>query len=314
MPIFSQTNNIIECFETEAAIGVRLSSNNDTITIIPSTFDYIDIIDSMEMIEARRYSLVPGDSTKRLPAPVIEYYTFNGDLMFRNINLLLDADTDGIFCTEYQKRYFTQEMDIALMMKEALKEKENGRRREAYQKFMAIYRKYPNFELAKESANEIKATIHQERIQTIQQMNRESAERAAAYQQLAASLQQLSSTIAQLNNKPQANTKIYTASTSSQTDQEPTSSDNKEIKYKRYSSTTKTTKSANRKSSISHRSKFWCFEKKLQKCTLCNGSGKCVWCYDGGNHIIGGSGYKICKYCKGSNLCQRCKGAKQIYL
>lgn len=326
--LFSQTNNILEPFESDGAIGVRLlSSDNSSTTIVSPTFDYIEIMDSTELIEARRYSLVAGDSTKRLPAPVIEYYTLDGNLRYRNINLLLDADTDGSYCKEYQKRYFSVEMDIALLMKDALKEKEMGRRREAYQKFMAIYQKYPDFELAKTSADNIKASIRAERLQTIDQMNREAAEREAAYQQLSASLQQLSATIGQIANSGQHQVVSRQVATSSRqqsasTNQETSSSDryDTKVKYKRYSSTasSKTTQSAKTtksSSSSSQRGHTWCYDKKLERCTLCLGSGTCNFCYDGGNHIVSakGNGYRVCRYCKGTNICQRCKGAKQIY-
>lgn len=318
--LFSQTNNILEPFETDGAFGVRLlSSDNSSTTIVSPTFDYIEIMDSTELIEARRYSLVPGDSTKRLPAPVIEYYTLDGNLKYRNINLLLEADTDGSYCKEYQKRYFSVEMDIALLMKDALKEKEMGRRREAYQKFMAIYQKYPNFELAKTSADNIKASIRTQRLQTIDQMNREAAEREAAYQQLSASLQQLSATIGQLANSGQHQVASRQVSTINHQQSEPaiheTSSssrnDNK-TKYRRYGSassnkTTQATKTTKSSRSSSQRGHMWCYDKKLERCTLCLGSGTCNFCR--GGRING----FVCKTCCGTNICKRCNGAKQIY-
>lgn len=301
----------ITVFEENGAFGAQLTHEDSTLTIVPSTYDYVEILDSAKLIEARRYSLTPGDSTTKLPAPVIEFYNFEGNLKLRNINLLVEADKSGYYCREYQKRYFSAEMDIAIMLGDAANEKTNGRRREAYQKYMEIYRKYPNFDYAKNAADEIKASIRNERQATIAQMQREEAERQAAMQALSASLQQLGNNIGQQiaahRHRPSAQ-KRTPAHGSSGTQKSATSHNSSSTSQKH--TTTSARNTTAKKTQNTGRSKggeVWCFDKKLVKCTLCNGTGKCSFCYQG--KVKG----RTCSTCSGSNVCKRCHGTKQIY-
>ena len=303
-------NDSITIFEENGALGVQLSYEDSTQTIVPSTYDYVEILDSAKLIEARRYSLTPGDSTTKLPAPVIEFYNFEGNLILRNINLLVEADKSGYYCREYQKRYFSAEMDIAIMMGDAAKEKTNGRRREAYQKYMEIYRKYPNFDYAKNAADEIKASIRNERQATIARMQQEEAERQAAIQALSASLQQLGNTIGQQiaahQRRPSAQRRTPTHS-SSNTQKSATSHNSNPTNQKHTATSARNTTAKKTQNTSRTKGGIWCYDKKLVKCTLCNGSGKCTFCYHG---KVNG---RTCIYCSGSNVCKRCHGTKQIY-
>lgn len=311
--IEAQTYNIIE---ENGAYGVEeLFEGDSSSIIIQPIYDYIEILDSAQLIEARRYSLIPGDSTYKLPAPVIEYYNINGDIVQRNVNQLLEADKDGTFCREYQKRYFSTEMDVAIMTKEAINEKIKGRRREAYQKYMEIYRKYPSLEFAKEAANDIKSSIRNDRQEVLAQMAQEAAEIHAAMEQLSASLQQLSNTIGQISaSRQKTHTSRPVQTRSKEVAQNTsTSSNNKTTRHNHKTTKSKITETQKEKNSSQNSSKgsMWCFNKEWVKCTLCNGSGKCVFCTGRGKIV----GYVIrtCDSCHGSGTCSRCKGTKQIY-
>lgn len=298
-------NDSIIIFE-EGGFGVKRSSKDSTQIIVPPTYDYVELLDSVNLIEVRRYSLTPGDSTKKLPAPVIEFYDFDGDLTLRNINLLVEADESGYYCREYQKRYFSAEMDIALMVRDAANEKINGRRREAYRKYMEIYRKYPNFDYAKNAADNIKESIRDEREATIAQMQQEEAERKAAVEALQASLQQLGNAIGQTSvQKHSPSAQRRTQAHSSSNTQKRTTSNNSSTNQRRTTSANSTT---TKKAPYNSKSVYiWCYDKKLVKCTLCNGSGNCTFCH--GGKVNGFT----CRTCGGSNVCKRCHGAKQIY-
>lgn len=309
-----KTYNIIE---ENGAYGVeKIFEGDSSSIIIQPTYDYIEILDSAQLIEARRYSLIPGDSTYRLPGPVIEYYNISGDILQRNVNQLLEADKDGTFCREYQKRYFSTEMDVAIMTKEAITEKIKGRRREAYQKYMEIYRKYPSLEFAKKAANDIKASIRNDRQEVLAQMAQEEAERRAAMEQLSASLQQLSNTIAQISASRQRTHTSRPAQTRSKevAQSTSTSSNNKSTRYNQKTATkskiTETQKEVN-SSKKSSKGSTWCFNKEWVKCTLCNGSGRCVFCSGRGKIVSYVT--RTCDSCHGSGTCSRCKGTKQIY-
>lgn len=305
----TKENTSLTVLKKNSAYGVKQIVNGNASVLIEPTYDYVNIIDSINMIEVRRYCLTPGDTLKRLPAPVIEFYDLEGNFLQRNVSMLIEADPNETMCRAYQKQYFSPEMDIALMTKEAMKELSVNRRREAYQKYMAIYKKYPKFEHAKNEADKIKQAIHDERLEVRAQLSRERAEQQAALKDLAVSLQSLSNSLAQIQTSRQSSSSTSSTTRTTKTTQtanrttKSTSSTNRSASSTSASRQQKTTRP-----SSSNKSHFWSLEKKRIKCTLCNGSGKCS-CHNGKilGHVI-----RECNSCKGSGICPRCKGAKTI--
>ena len=163
---------------------------------------------------------------------------------------------------------------------------------------MEIYRKYPNFDYAKNAADNIKESIRDEREATIAQMQQEEAERKAAVEALQASLQQLGNAIGQTSvQKHSPSAQRRTQAHSSSNTQKRTTSNNSSTNQRRTTSANSTT---TKKAPYNSKSVYiWCYDKKLVKCTLCNGSGNCTFCH--GAKVNGFT----CGTCGGSNVCKR---------
>lgn len=307
---------IIEIIGKESFYGVGIYENGNEILVVDSIYDGVTILDEMQMIEAMQYHLVPGDSTTKMPAPVVLYYNYEGELVSRNISLLFEADTDDRFCSRYADKYNVPELKAGVMFREAMAFELAGKNREAYQKYLAISKKYPEMTLAQEKADEIMQNMRDRQAYARQQIAEERARAeafAASMQELAASINQLGNTIQAASNSRHRHTSApahrNTASvqerSSSVSSSSTTSSSNSSTKK---SSSTSSTKKATTRD-VSSKGSSWCFDKKEVECTLCKGRGKCTFCRDG---KVYGYVIRTCDYCRGTGICQRCKGTKTI--
>ena len=241
-----------------------------------------------------------------LPAPIVEIYDADGDLVSREYDALLRVGASSYAeIIRYARALGLRDLEAAVAMQEGIGYEAVGKSREAYVKYKQAYRLYPQLTMAKEYADAIMSNMRmkQDSIRdVIRQEEYEREMRAARQQELSATLNALAEGFSQLS----AQNKQKTARTNSNT---PT----------RRQTTSTASQSSNRKVKSTsealrdyHKSKQGRTEWRTVTCHRCGGSGRYGTCA-----ACGGKGYRkdnpasrpvACGCGDGKSRCPTCYG------
>lgn len=249
-----------------------------------------------------------------LPGYVVEVFNTDGNMIYRSCDNLLSADRAPYTRTiEYARYKGYKEVEAAAKFKAAMDHENNGRRREAFQAYVAAYKLCPEIKIAKERALEIKAQIDGERSLVQSQLDAEEAQRrleaeqrAAAWSAIAGALNSTAAALNQIQavqqqSKRTSSASVAVAGSESVSESRSSSSSSSSSSSRSSDRNRKSSKTSSKSSSSSG----WSFLEDDGKCTLCLGSKTCNFCHNG---KVLGYAVRTCDYCHGSNVCQRCKG------
>lgn len=273
--------------------------------VIDTVYPYVEILDD-GFFEVTYTHWSKEGQEGFLPAPIVEIYDADGDLVSRDYDALLQVGSSSYAeINRFARAFGLRDLEAAVAIQEGIGYEAVGKSREAYVKYKQAYRLYPQLTIAKEYADAIMTNMRMKQDSVkdvIRQEEYEREMRAARQQQLSATLDALAEGFSQLSvQNKQRKTQTYNNTTT----RNQTTSSASQSGSRRSKSTAEALRDY-------RKSKRGRTEWRTVNCHRCGGSGRYGVCA-----ACGGKGYRkdnaasrpvACGCGDGKSRCPTCYG------